>query len=107
MSSPLFRVVDEDLSAGSALLAPRGDEERAQSSREESRLRAEARRLRAHLLIVVGVLLPDDLEDAWARGSRVVWRCMSVVTWWLDERSKLSPAEANAIFRRLTLPAIL
>ena len=32
---------------------------------------------------------------------------MSIVTWWLDERSKLSPAEADAIFRRLTLPAIL
>ncbi len=31
-SSPLFRVVDEDLSAGSALLAPRGDEELAQRS---------------------------------------------------------------------------
>ena len=37
----------------------------------------------------------------------VVGALMSVVTWWLDERSKLSPAEANAIFRRLTLPAIL
>ena len=60
-SSPLFRVVDEDLSAGSALLTPRGDEELAQRSREESRLRAEARRLRAHLLIVVEILLPDDL----------------------------------------------
>jgi AcrR family transcriptional regulator len=37
----------------------------------------------------------------------VVGALMSVVTWWLDERSKLSPAEADAIFRRLTLPAIL
>ena len=37
----------------------------------------------------------------------VVGALMSVLTWWLDERSKLSPAEANAIFRRLTLPAIL
>jgi AcrR family transcriptional regulator len=37
----------------------------------------------------------------------VVGALMSVITWWLDERSKLSPAEANAIFRRLTLPAIL
>ena len=37
----------------------------------------------------------------------VVGALMSVVTWWLDERSKLSPAEANAIFGRLTLPAIL
>lgn len=37
----------------------------------------------------------------------VVGAFISVVTWWLDERSKLSPAEANAVFRRLTLPAIL
>jgi len=37
----------------------------------------------------------------------VVGALMSVITWWLDERSKLSPAEADAIFRRLTLPAIL
>lgn len=37
----------------------------------------------------------------------VVGSLMSVVTWWLDERSKLSPAEADALFRRLTLPAIL
>jgi AcrR family transcriptional regulator len=37
----------------------------------------------------------------------VVGSLMSVITWWLDERSKLSPAEVDAIFRRLTLPAIL
>jgi AcrR family transcriptional regulator len=37
----------------------------------------------------------------------VVGALMSVITWWLDERSKLSPAEANEIFRRLTLPSIL
>jgi len=36
----------------------------------------------------------------------VVGALISVITWWLDERSKLSPAEADAIFRRLTLPAI-
>lgn len=37
----------------------------------------------------------------------VVGALMSVITWWLDERSKATPTEANAIFRRLTLPAIL
>jgi AcrR family transcriptional regulator len=36
----------------------------------------------------------------------VVGALLSVITWWLDERSKLSPAEANAVFRRLTLPSI-
>jgi len=37
----------------------------------------------------------------------IVGALMSVITWWLDERSKSSPSEANAIFRRLTLPAIM
>jgi len=37
----------------------------------------------------------------------VVGALISVITWWLDERSKLSPAEADSVFRRLTLPAIL
>jgi hypothetical protein len=32
---------------------------------------------------------------------------MSILTWWIEEKSKLSPAEASAIFRRLTIPAIL
>ena len=36
----------------------------------------------------------------------VVGALISVITWWLDERSKLPPAEADAIFRRLTLSAI-
>jgi AcrR family transcriptional regulator len=37
----------------------------------------------------------------------VVGALMSIITWWLDERSKLSPAEAEALFRQLTLTAIL
>ena len=37
----------------------------------------------------------------------VVGALISVITWWLDERSKLPPAEADAIFRRLTLPSVL
>lgn len=37
----------------------------------------------------------------------VVGAVMSVLTWWMGERSKVSPAEANEIFHRLTLPAIL
>ena len=37
----------------------------------------------------------------------VVGALMAVVTWWLDEKSSLSPGEANAIFRRMTIPAIL
>jgi AcrR family transcriptional regulator len=37
----------------------------------------------------------------------VVGAVMSVLTWWMGERSGLSPGEANAVFRRLVLPAIL
>src|SRR5262249_8103776 len=37
----------------------------------------------------------------------VVGALISVMTWWLDQRSKLSPAEVDTIFRRLTLPAIV
>jgi AcrR family transcriptional regulator len=37
----------------------------------------------------------------------VVGSLIAVIAWWLDERSKLSPAEVDVIFRRLTLPAIL
>jgi AcrR family transcriptional regulator len=49
--------------------------------------------------------LPSDLPRN-AVTHFAVGALISVITWWLDERSKLSPAEANAIFRRLTLPAI-
>ena len=37
----------------------------------------------------------------------VVGALVSILTWWIEEKSKLSLAEANAIFRRLTIPAIL
>jgi AcrR family transcriptional regulator len=36
----------------------------------------------------------------------VVGSLMSILTWWLDGRSDLKPAQADAIFRRLTVPAI-
>jgi AcrR family transcriptional regulator len=36
----------------------------------------------------------------------VVGSIVSVLTWWLDEKTKLSAAEVDAIFRRLTLPSI-
>lgn len=36
----------------------------------------------------------------------VVGALMSVLSWWIDRRSNLPPAEVDAIFRRLTIPAI-
>lgn len=55
------------------------------------------------------MLLPGDRYSDLPRNAVihfVVGSLMSVITWWLEERSKLSPAEVDAIFRRLTLPAI-
>jgi AcrR family transcriptional regulator len=37
----------------------------------------------------------------------VVGALMSILTWWLDENAKLSADEANAVFRRLAIPAVL
>ena len=37
----------------------------------------------------------------------VVGALMSILTWWLDESPKLPPAEADAIFRRLVVPAVV
>ena len=31
---------------------------------------------------------------------------MSILTWWLETGSDLEPARVDAIFRRLTIPAI-
>ncbi len=55
-------------------------------------------------------LLPNERSSDLPRNAViyfVVGAVMSVVTWWLEERSKLSPVEVDTIFRRLTLPAIL
>jgi AcrR family transcriptional regulator len=55
-------------------------------------------------------LLPKERSSDLPRNAVihfVVGSLISVITWWFDERSKLTPAEADAIFRRLTLPAIL
>jgi len=55
-------------------------------------------------------LLPNERSSDLPRNAViyfVVGAVMSVITWWLEERSKLSPVEVDAIFRRLTLPAIL
>ena len=67
----LFRVVDEDFPAPSALLPPRGNEEFPQSGREEASLRTEARRLCSDLLVVIGILLLEDFEHPRPRCSLI------------------------------------
>ncbi len=55
-------------------------------------------------------LAPGEGPGGIPRGAVVqfvVGALMAVITWWLDEKSTLSPAQANAIFRRMTIPAIL
>jgi AcrR family transcriptional regulator len=71
----------------------------------------------SELRALVADLVRNDLKTLWSKDRSadlpknavvqfVAGALMSIVTWWLDERSKLSPAEADAIFRRLTLPVI-
>ena len=36
----------------------------------------------------------------------IVGSLMSILTWWLEGASDLKPVQADAIFRRLTVPAI-
>lgn len=54
-------------------------------------------------------LLPQSAQDDVPRSALiqfVVGALMSIRTWWLEGGSKLTPAQADAIFRRLTIPAI-
>lgn len=39
--------------------------------------------------------------------QHVVGALLSVLTWWVDEKTRLEPAQVDAIFRRLTLPAFV
>ena len=52
--------------------------------------------------------LDDQLKDVprSALIQFVVGAIMSMLIWWVDEKTKVSPAEIDAIFRRLTLPAL-
>jgi hypothetical protein len=56
----------------------------------------------------VAALAPDGAQvpiDALV--EFVVGSLMSLLTWWLDRRSRLTAAEADALFRRLTIPGLL
>ena len=57
----------------------------------------------------LGALPPNQLSDLPRNAviDFVVGAVMSVLTWWMGERSGVSPSEANTILQRLTLPAIL
>jgi len=52
---------------------------------------------------------PEGRTDKIPRDAVVqftVHALFSILLWWLEHNPKLSPAEADAIFRRLTLPAL-
>jgi AcrR family transcriptional regulator len=54
-------------------------------------------------------LLPWTVQDEIPRSALiqfVVGALMSILTWWLEGGSNLKPAQVDAIFRRLTVPAI-
>jgi AcrR family transcriptional regulator len=53
--------------------------------------------------------LGDSGEDTLPRAVRVqfvVGTFLTMLTWWLEKKPKLSPAEVNAMFRRLVLEGI-
>src|SRR5258706_16277490 len=68
----LFCLEHEDLSTRSALLAPCGDKELSPRGHEKSRLRSPPCWQRPELFIMVGVLLQEDLDQAWRQGSGIV-----------------------------------
>ncbi len=52
---------------------------------------------------------PEDRTDEIPRDAVVqftVEALVSILTWWFEHSPKLPPAEADAIFRRLTVPAL-
>ena len=52
---------------------------------------------------------PEGRADAVPRDAMVqftVDALLSILLWWFEHNPKLSPAEADAIFRRLALPAL-
>lgn len=51
--------------------------------------------------------LPDMGIPRELAGKFVVDAFQSVLTWWLERRADLDPADVNLMFRRLVLPAIL
>ena len=70
---------------------------------------ARMRALFAELVRDLTQLLPRTAQGDIPRSALVqfvVGSLMSILTWWLEGGSDLKPAEADAIFRRLTVPAI-
>jgi len=52
---------------------------------------------------------PESHTDKVPRGAVVQYTVdalFSILLWWLEQNPKLEPAKADAIFRRLTLPAL-
>lgn len=51
-----------------------------------------------------------DSKDSVPRSAIVqfaVGALMSILTWWMDRKTRIPPAEVDMIFRRLTVPGIL
>lgn len=70
-------------------------------------------RIRALLIELVrqelSEIVPREVRQAIPHSALVqfvVGSLMSILTWWLDDKSNLEPSQVDAIFRRLTIPAI-
>jgi AcrR family transcriptional regulator len=68
-----------------------------------------------HVRRVFADLIRDDLAALAPKGAQVpvdalveytVGSLMSILTWWLDRRNRLTAPEADAMFRRLTIPGL-
>lgn len=58
-------------------------------------------------LATIAPVTPDEHIPRSVLIQFVVGALMSVLTWWMDRKSGLSPAQVDTIFRRLTIPAIV
>jgi AcrR family transcriptional regulator len=68
-----------------------------------------------HVRRIFADLVRDDVAALAPDGAQVpievlveytVGALTSILTWWLDRRNRLTAAEADALFRRLTLPGL-
>lgn len=71
-----------------------------------NRMRALLADLVSQDLAAIAPLTGDGQIPRSALIQFVVGALMSVLAWWMDRKSRLSPAEVDTIFRRLTIPAI-
>ena len=95
----MFEHVDEQRELGRALLGRRAGAIVMQHIR---RIFADLIRHDLAALAPRGTEVPQDALVEWAVSSLV-----AILMWWVDRRARMPPAEADALFRRMTVPGLL